>query len=280
MSKKQQAGQRKSVAKNKPAGLTTGEKKRLVELKRTLAGNDKQQAKPTTAQKTITFERMYQDGICQVTKNYYTKMVEFYDLNYGLLDEEEQVEILELYSQLINYFDPSIKFQIVLFNRQVNEQTLVEQFDIPMQNDDFDEIRLEFSEMLKKQSAKGNNGIQKSKYLIFGTECASVKEARAKLNNIEFDVIKNFRNVGTDATPLNGKERLRILHASLCRELEHYKNRKVSGRKKYDEAWMTSYNDFVVKYESGMSIMEIVNEGEISRRTAYRYKAYYDATKK
>ena len=213
MSKKQQAGQQKSMAKTgKTAGLTASEKKRLAQLKRTLAGNDKQQAKPTTAQKTITFERMYQDGICQVTKNYYTKMVEFYDLNYGLLDEEEQVEILELYSQLINYFDPSIKFQIVLFNRQVNEQTLVEQFDIPMQNDDFDEIRLEFSEMLKKQSAKGNNGIQKSKYLIFGTECANVKEARAKLNNIEFDVIKNFRNVGTDATPLNGKERLRILH--------------------------------------------------------------------
>ena len=152
MSKKQQAGQsRKAVKSSKPAGLTTGEKKRLMELRRTLAGSDKQQAKPTTAQKTITFERMYQDGICQVTKNYYTKMVEFYDLNYGLLDEEEQVEILELYSQLINYFDPSIKFQIMLFNRQVNEQTLVEQFDIPMQNDDFDEIRLEFSEMLKKQ---------------------------------------------------------------------------------------------------------------------------------
>jgi len=213
LSKKQQAGKQKPAAKqSKQTGLTFSEKKRLAELKRTLAGNDKQQAKPTTAQKTITFERMYQDGICQVTKNYYTKMVEFYDLNYGLLDEEEQVEILELYSQFINYFDPSVKFQIMLFNRQVNEQTLVEQFDIPMQDDDFNEIRLEFSEMLKKQSAKGNNGIQKSKYLIFGTECASVKEARAKLNNIEFDVIKNFRNIGTDATPLNGKERLRILH--------------------------------------------------------------------
>ena len=37
---------------------------------------------------------------------------------------------------------------------------------------------------------------------------------------------------------------------------------------------MTSYNDFVVKYEAGMSIMEIVSMGEISRRTAYRYKAY------
>ena len=43
---------------------------------------------------------------------------------------------------------------------------------------------------------------------------------------------------------------------------------------------MASYNDFAVKYESGMSIMEIVNQGEISRRTAYRYKAYYDELRK
>ena len=36
---------------------------------------------------------------------------------------------------------------------------------------------------------------------------------------------------------------------------------------------MTSYRDFAVKYESGMTIMEIAAQGEISRRTAYRYKA-------
>ena len=50
--------------------------------------------------------------------------------------------------------------------------------------------------------------------------------------------------------------------------------------KKHDEAWMTSYRDFAVKYESGMTIMEIAAQGEISRRTAYRYKAYYDELQK
>ena len=64
---------------------------------------------------------------------------------------------------------------------------------------------------------------------------------------------------------------------ALREELEYYKSRKPSGRKKHDETWMASYNDFAVKYEGGMSIVEIVNQGEISRRTAYRYKAYYDA---
>ena len=67
---------------------------------------------------------------------------------------------------------------------------------------------------------------------------------------------------------------------ALREELERYKNITPAGRRKHDETWMASYNDFAMKYESGMSIMEIVNQGEISRRTAYRYKAYYDEIKK
>ena len=67
---------------------------------------------------------------------------------------------------------------------------------------------------------------------------------------------------------------------SLREQLEIYKNIKPAGRKKHDKLWMASYNAFVSKYESGMTIMEIVNQGEISRRTAYRYKAYYDEMKK
>ena len=63
--------------------------------------------------------------------------------------------------------------------------------------------------------------------------------------------------------------------AVLKAENEELKGRSLAGRRKHDEAWMSSYNDFVTKYESGMTIMEIVEEGAISRRTAYRYLKYY-----
>lgn len=75
---------------------------------------------------------------------------------------------------------------------------------------------------------------------------------------------------------LNYISELEAENQALHEKLEHYKSRKPSGRKKHDDAWTASYNDFAVKYESGMSIMEIVNQGKISRRTAYRYKSYYD----
>ncbi len=76
-------------------GINFSEKKRLRELKNTLAGNDRKQEKPDTAQKTITFKKMYRDGICQVASGCYTKMVEFFDINYDLLEIEDQGEILE-----------------------------------------------------------------------------------------------------------------------------------------------------------------------------------------
>ena len=79
---------------------------------------------------------------------------------------------------------------------------------------------------------------------------------------------------------LNYISKLEAENKELREQLEHYKSAKPAGRKKHNEAWRASYNSFVVDYEKGLSIMEIVDKGDISRRTAYRYKAYYDMMKK
>ena len=193
-------------------GLSLSELIRLNSMKRKLDSGKTEDDKQISTQQTITFEKMFSDGICKVKKNYYTKMIEFYDLNYVLLDEDERADILGQYSQFINYFDPSITFQLFLFNRHVNEETLAEQFDIASQGDKFDDIREEFSDMLKNLSAKGNNGVIKSKYIIFGIEAENLKEARQRFISIEADVIKNLKNVGTNARSLDGKERLKVLY--------------------------------------------------------------------
>ena len=79
---------------------------------------------------------------------------------------------------------------------------------------------------------------------------------------------------------LNYIAELEVENQKLREELERFRVRKPSGRKKHDETWLASYNDFAQKYEDGMTVMEIVNQSEISRRTAYRYKAYYEEMKK
>ena len=65
-------------------------------------------------------------------------------------------------------------------------------------------------------------------------------------------------------------------NAELREKLEYYRNRKLSGRQKHNAKWMAIYNDFVVGYESGMTMVEIAKRNNVSERTIYRYKAYYD----
>lgn len=67
---------------------------------------------------------------------------------------------------------------------------------------------------------------------------------------------------------------------SICEEqrsrIEELENRKIAGRKIHDSGWQANYDIFVPLYESGESIPTIVEKTGISRRTVYRYKAYYD----
>ena len=71
-------------------------------------------------------------------------------------------------------------------------------------------------------------------------------------------------------------EKLEKENAYLREELEAARNRKMSGRKKHNEKWMNAYNDFVVCFENGMSIVDIAKKQNVSARTSYRYKEYYD----
>ncbi len=74
-------------------------------------------------------------------------------------------------------------------------------------------------------------------------------------------------------------EELEKENVKLREELEYYRNRKMSGRQKHNAKWMAIYNDFVVGYESGMTMIEIAKRNNVSERTIYRYKAYYDELK-
>ena len=75
-------------------------------------------------------------------------------------------------------------------------------------------------------------------------------------------------------------EELEKENADLREELEYYRNRKLSGRQKHNSKWMAIYNDFVAGHESGMTMVEIAKRNNVSERTIYRYKAYYDKMKK
>lgn len=55
-------------------------------------------------------------------------------------------------------------------------------------------------------------------------------------------------------------------------------NARNAGRKKADEKWVASFNQFIELYEYPKKINEIMEEMNISRTTYYRYKKLYEDT--
>lgn len=207
----------------------------------------KQRNIPQTAQQSIPYLRMLEDGICQVTKNYFSKTVQFYDINYQLALNEDKTTIFENYCDFLNYFDSSISVQLSFINQQVDVEEFEKSIDIPDQNDDFNEIREEYRAMLKNQLSKGNNGLVKTKYITFGIEAESLKVARARLERIETDVLNNFKVLGAQARPLNGVERLEILYHIFNQDrIEpfrfHYRMLPETGMRTKDFIAPTSFN--------------------------------------
>ena len=66
--------------------------------------------------------------------------------------------------------------------------------------------------MLQNQLAKGNNGLVKHKYLTFTLEADSLKNAKSRLNRLETDILNHLKILGAANRPLDGKERLEVLH--------------------------------------------------------------------
>ena len=143
---------------------------------------------------------------------YFTKTIQFQDINYQLNQNEDKTAIFEGWCDFLNYFDSSVKFQLSFMNMAANKETYGQNIAIPPQDDDFDNIREEYTEMLRNQLARGNNGLIKTKYLTFGIEAANVKEAKPRLDRIETDLLNNFKRLGVAAEPLNGKQRLALMH--------------------------------------------------------------------
>ena len=181
-------------------------------MKEAIARANRSDRKEKSAQDSIPYLRMFQDGMCRVTEKHYVKTVRFQDINYQLSLNEDKTAIFDGWCEFLNYFDPSVRFQLTFVNLATSEEHIARQINIPLHGDEFDAIREEYTGMLRGQVAKGKNGLTKAKYLTFGIDADSPREAKSRLERIELDLTNNFKRLGVASASLNGAEFLEVMH--------------------------------------------------------------------
>lgn len=101
---------------------------RMAEIRREIGRSN-------TVQNTITFLCMYQDGVCQVSENFYSLTIQFYDANYSISEFDEQNNIFSKYCDVINLFDNTIRFQLTFENQNRTKEKLIKTIQIPEKRD-------------------------------------------------------------------------------------------------------------------------------------------------
>jgi len=188
--------------------FTTAEKKRLKEI----LDKTKDKKKAYTVQQSIPYMAMHPNGICQIDDTTFSKTVRFEDINYRLASADEKNELFEKWREFLNYFDSSVRvqFSFINQNRRKNDSEQIPM--IPHKDYRFESIINEYSQMLKTQHEKGNNGIKKERYITFTVNADQFISAKKQLERIENDILNSFKNIGVPAQSMTGYDRLQTLH--------------------------------------------------------------------
>ena len=200
-------------AKKEPVQLTKEQKKkiqnRMNELKKKNVKNE------SATQSMIPYIEMLKDGICWLEGGKFSRTVEFFDTNYVISDFENRSGIFASWCSLLNYFDDSIDFQFTYENQRQNLDEELEKIRIDEQDDKFNAVRKEYSDMLCQLRKGSKTGFVLRKFLTFTISEKSIKSARKKLDSVGKEIVRLFSDFSVKAFVLDGKQRLESLFRSL-----------------------------------------------------------------
>ena len=138
-------------------------------------------------------------------------MYRFTDINYLVASREDKETMFLAYSELLNSLDSGATTKITINNHRINKRDFEDAILMPLRDDDLDEYRKEYNQMLLDK-AMGSNGMSQEKYITVSVQKKDVEEARAYFARTGADLAAHFSALGAKCVELNATERLQVLH--------------------------------------------------------------------
>ena len=117
------------------------------------------------------------------------------------------------YGELLNSFDPSVRFEITFNQRNINMEEFERQTMLPLKEDGLDHLREEHNNRLQKRIRESKKSLVKEKYLTVAIKAADIAAAHNVFARMDAEISANIGKIGrASATPLSTPQRLEIMH--------------------------------------------------------------------
>ena len=166
---------------------------------------------PRSVQDAIPISTIYDDGLFRVGKNQYSRTYKFEDINYQVASEADKETMFERYCALLNSLDSNAATKITINNRKLNQADFEKRIFIKEQDDNLNEYRREYNQMLLAKATAGNS-IMQEKYITVTVTEKSADDARQYFNRFGASLAIQLNKLGSKCTALGAIERLRIFY--------------------------------------------------------------------
>lgn len=166
---------------------------------------------PRSVQDAIPISTVYEDGLFRVGKNQYSRTYKFEDINYQVASEADKETMFERYCALLNSLDSNATTKITINNRKLNQADFEKRIFIKEQDDNLNEYRREYNQMLLAKATAGNS-IMQEKYITVTVTEKSADDARQYFNRFGASLAIQLNKLGSKCTDLDATERLRIFY--------------------------------------------------------------------
>ena len=168
---------------------------------------------PKTAQDTIPFWEVYENGIFLVGEEKYTLIFSFENLDYKLLRDNEQLDIYEGYQKLLNALPTDVHYQEFIMNSEINA-TQLRKAMIPenrsIDNDLYDNY---YNDILEGKIAQSAQACAQKIMLIALSYTPTTKVDNVNVLFKYFRELQTyFANLGVDTHQLMPEEVFKIIH--------------------------------------------------------------------
>lgn len=166
---------------------------------------------PRTVQDTVPVKEIYKDGIFLLKTGEFSKTWRFSDINYLVSNDQDKLNIISNYMNLINSLEATGLAKVTINNKKLNQKQFYDEVLIKTSGDDLDLYREEYNQMLADK-VNSSNAIKQEKYITLTYKAKTLELARSYFNRKDIELNSYFNQLGSSIEALDSNERVRILH--------------------------------------------------------------------
>lgn len=166
----------------------------------------------------LGYNRMYQDGVCEVEEGLFSSSLAFDDTSYHSVRDEQQKSIFSTMTRLYDQFGADTLVQMSIVNTPLLKEEVGNRqfFDVSSQtSESARDDALLFNEILNDKVREGVSNIRRARYLTYSVSADTAEDASRRLSRIEGESSRLLASIGSKAHLLDGTQRLAVLHSLL-----------------------------------------------------------------